>query len=62
MTGSGYSIAPYEVTQYSKGAQTEPFGGEEANEEQELTDYDEEGQLMEDKDLDDPGIHVESCP
>ena len=62
MTGSSYSIAPYEVTQYSKGAQTEPLGGEGANEEQELTDDDEEGQLREDKDSDDSGIHVESCP
>ena len=62
MTGSSYSIAPYEVTQYSKGAQTEPLGEGQANEEQEPTDDDEEGQLREDKDSDDSGINVISCP
>ena len=37
MTGNSYSIAPYEVTQYSKAAQTEAFE-EQDYEEANVTD------------------------
>ena len=44
VTGNSYSIAPYEVTQYSKAAQTEAFE-EQDHEEADVTDEEDvEGQ------------------
>ena len=44
VTGNSYSIAPYEVTQYSKAAQTEA-SGEEEREDADVTDDEEEDGL-----------------
>ena len=41
VTGNSYSIAPYEVTRYSKAAQTEA-SGEEEREDADVTDEEEE--------------------
>ena len=50
VTGNSYSIAPYEVTQYSKAAQTEAFE-EQDHEEADVTDEeDAESQRGEEKD------------
>ena len=44
VTGNSYSIAPYEVTRYSKAAQTEA-SGEEEREDADVTDEEEEDGL-----------------
>ena len=50
MTGNSYSIAPYEVTQYSKAAQTEAFEEQDQEEEHVTDEEDEEGQRGEETD------------
>ena len=50
VTGNSYSIAPYEVTQYSKAAQTEAFEEQEHEKADVSDEEDAEGQRGEETD------------
>ena len=50
VTGNSYSIAPYEVTLYSKAAQTEAFEEQGHEEADDIDEEDTDGQLGDETD------------
>ena len=51
VTGNSYSIAPYEVTLYSKAAQTEAFEEQGHEEADDIDEEDTDGQLGDETDI-----------